>query len=157
MSDFERRHENEACPPFRGPKGLFLDLLLKQILPFKGKGALSRTLERQLASRDELTRRMERLITQSRRVRGARHRLVLERPAYRRGWPRLRWRQTGRGGAWSNWEEVADSILSSPLRRWYAELHAYVEVLNAMGALGAAMTKQFENALTALDRIEELE
>ena len=157
MSDFERCHGNEACPRFQGPKGLFFDLLLKQILPFKSKGEISRTLEQQLASRDEITRRMERLITQSRRVNGALHRLVLERPAYRRGWPRLRWRESGRGGAWSSWEQVADSIPSATLRHWYAELHAYVELLNAMAALGAAMTKQFENALTALDRIDELE
>lgn len=146
-------------PPIRGPKGLFLDLLLKQILPFKGKAALSRTLEQQHASRDGLTRRMERLVAQSRRVNDARHLLVVERRQRLRGWPRLRWRGAGRGGAWATWESVQVSLSNQTpsLRRWYADVQTHVVLLNGMAAIGAAMTKQLQHAHDSITQLENQE
>ena len=144
------------CPDITGPKGLFLDLLLKQILPFKGKGGIARTLERHHASREVITARMERLVAQTRRASGARHVLVVERPKYRRGWPNLRWRETGHGGPWATWETVREALPPNPpsLRPWYANLQAHVIVLNGAAGVGAAIHRQLLNVLTDLTELE---
>ncbi|GAB6042255.1 hypothetical protein JCM17961_29310 [Endothiovibrio diazotrophicus] len=133
-----------------------MDLLLKQILPFKGKSGVSRTLERHYASREALTARMERLVAQSRRAAGARHTLVVERPKYRRGWPNLRWRESGHSGPWATWESVCEALPPQPpsLRDWYAEIQAHVIVLNGAAGVGAAIHRQLLNVLTDLTELE---